>query len=276
MASRRVDSVKGKNMERLKELPATKAAAHADADADIDIGRIVELAFDLGAPEDTQSVSDSPVGVGDACFSARKLLRLIQEGATDEDTSHLISCPTCSEVATGLSSVNLVSSRDFVRSALTATTAKPSLMEMSTRGEIRPLIVILGIQDRVLEVTQSNVPVVDLIFDLIPVFDPKLIGDLDRESLQLSGAAISSEAPTITVIDMNRDGVPDLLRIKFAGAKLSQRVCEGISHHKAVLDTVRVSGTVGPNHDQFVGQGVLEFLELKAKKAQERAISHKA
>lgn len=262
-------------MAELKESRFIKGAAAAQPAADVDIGRIVELAIDLAVPEGSQSLMDSPVGVGDTCFSPRKLVRLIQQGASEEDAAHLLACATCSEVASGLGRVNLASSGDFVERALRAAKTKESMKAVRS-GESRPLIAILGIGDRIVRVNELDAAFVDVTLDVIPIFETRLISEVELGSLGVTGALVSEQAPRTLFVDTNRDGTPDLLRLIFENVRLAPRVLEGVANHKAVVDTVCISGRIAPDQKEFVAQGVLEFIEPHGRKLKNEALSQKA
>lgn len=211
----------------------------------------------------TASEFDRPMGIGADCLSARKTVKILKRGVTEEDLKHLLSCPACRENVSRLECLNLEPDPEFVAQALKhVETPHERIAAHSLTKASSVLPAILGLESHVFPVVATNANDLILSFALLPGFDRELLSDIDPKSLRLDGAIVAKER-SISDVDINRDGKPDYVRVTFADGRLARRVRDGLAHHRRVIDDIRIRGSFqGGRHKGFVGNASLEFSKI--------------
>lgn len=227
--------------------------------------RVLELATALSNRE--QGVFDQPLGVGDACLSPRQVLRVLMGGAVGEEWEHwehLRTCSACLRNVTEASGAALEPEPGFVTRMLSLADqqleAEPPAPRRPARSVRRPLPAIVGMESRIVPVRDPSAHDFHLACSLLPAFDRFLLRKIDPESIQVKGAIIA-RGEIVEIVDIDKDGTPDLVSLRFSNARLSPRVRRGIEYHQRVVDTVQVLGSFkGEKNTGFAGQARLEFV----------------
>ncbi len=220
------------------------------------------LQFAIALNEKPASAFDRSVGKDEGCLSPRRIVQVIQVGASPEDLEHLNSCRVCRKTLARLEGKRLEPDPDFVARAMKeANEASPTSAESSPRKEPQLLAAVLGTGAEFVRVGDESGKDVHLVLNLIPVFRATLLRRLVENSLRVSGAFSADNGKIDEFVDLDGDSAPDSLRISFASGQLAARVREAIRHHRRVIDTVEVRGKFEGSEQELVGRTTLEFRE---------------
>jgi hypothetical protein len=221
------------------------------------------LALARGYSDSHESVFDRSLGVSDACFSARRLVALIDSGLSSRSFKHLISCPTCLENLSALHEVALKSAPGFVERAskMAAEAGAVPLNVLSASHHSTELTAILGRISQETLVTADTNAAIEMDFSLIPVFPNAWLNAIDETSLRVDGAIVSGEVSIEDRVDVSNDGTPDFLRLCISHGVLASRVRDKMTIHNRVGDLVRLHGGFkGRSIPDFSGQMRVEFM----------------
>jgi len=219
---------------------------------------VLQLAIALN--ELRGSEFDRPLGKDDSCLSSRRIIHVIQAGASSQDLEHLRTCSVCRATLTRLEGKRLESEPDFIRRAMQeAETAESITAPASAREEPRLLTAILGTGSDHVEVGPEPGGDVHLVLNLFPVFRTELLGKLDQDSLRVNGACLATRGTIAEAVDLDGDSTADYLWLSFPSSRLAPRVLEAIRHHHRVIDTIEVRGTFKDSAQELVARTSLEF-----------------
>lgn len=220
--------------------------------------RILDLVNALG--EKSESAFDRSIGKDERCLSPRRIVQVIQLGASADDLNHLKTCMFCRATLSRLEGKRLGPDPEFVSHAMKEAEEKDSRVPgRRPRKEPQMLAVVLGSESPFVEVGEKPGKDLRLVLDLFPVFRAALLRRIVQDSLKVQGAFSASTGKIDESIDLDEDSTPDFLRISFASGQLAPRVLEAIRNHQRVIDTVEVRGRFKDSSQVLVGRASIEF-----------------
>jgi hypothetical protein len=229
---------------------------------DLNIKRILELTTVL-SPQD---VFNRPLGVDEDCFSATKIVSLVEKGVMGEDLSHLLSCVTCVEntlqYAKAEHNIEYANIAQHLRGAQAGGMLSALFNHLGIRRHRRePAPAVLGLPNSIFCIEDAKTRQLSLMCNVLPAAEAKDWKGVIPESLYVDGAIIAKKGLIQEEIDLTNDGKIDCLRISFIDGRLARRVQDGIASDQRVVDAIQVHGRFrGEKNGEFIGQASVEFV----------------
>ena len=227
---------------------------HADEDDVESIQRQVTMKL-------TSSFITEPLGVSDMCLSPAEIVSMTSNGLSGERLEHVLDCSACFEQITGLAELQLQSPPDFVANALRQAGRRTPITlerELSKVTEPRPRLALLAVGDGTIQIAKKSDRTIDFRCDVIPTFKID-VRKQQVAGLKITGALVAKEGEVLNLVDVTKDGHPDMMAVHFPHATLSARVRDGVAHEQTVVDTVVVTGYLGEDKVPFTAQARLTF-----------------